>query len=125
MELFAKIIALLRCLYPLPAFTDAGNILKWLNALSPAGSELIAFIVNQLQTKGFAEVSLPNGEAVIIRRTSATEYSSHIVASAVAYEGDVEADGKWIALFKKMLPYIIQFLPLLISEDTNVNVPIK
>jgi hypothetical protein len=121
MEVFAKLLALLKAGLPLPNFADAAATEAWLIGLAPSESALIALLVGQIKLTGSADIALPDGSvATIYERSDGTfgmaEERETALCSAAA--GALEAEvGKinWAALFAKIMPIILQILPLFLN----------
>jgi hypothetical protein len=130
MEIFSKIVALLRVIMPLPDITDAVSLAKWLQAIAPAEADVIVFIANQLRAKGSCEVMVPGGAVVtmVVDQFGAvqmTDYHAGILCSHAAGEilGDVQANGEFLKLLMQYIPVIMQLLSLFLKIPVTPVVP--
>lgn len=124
MDLFRKLLAIASAALPLPPFADKEAVLAWLGNLSEPLAELIASIAGELQAEGFVDIELPSGDVATIVMGSdgvacMTEGHRMQLAQALSVDesGVPQARGKWLELFMKLLPFILQILPFFLEPD--------
>jgi hypothetical protein len=121
MNLFLKLLALARVTFPLPSFADAAKFLDWWNSLGPAVSEFITALAEQLNTTGKAVIELPTGAVVTLVRQADGGFSMNEEDKALLCTANPQAfgEGKWREIVQKLLPVLIQILPLILATDAD------
>ena len=126
MDLFRKLLVIVSACLPLPAFRDRTAVLAWLENLNEPLADLIATIANQLQAVGFVDIVLPGG--VVVQIVMDAHGEAHMLQSdqvqlaqalSVDESGMPMAGGKWLDLFMKLLPFILQILPFFLEPEPD------
>lgn len=128
MSLFLKLVALFRIAFPLPAWTDKTTVTEWLENMAPAIADLLASFLTQYQTTGSAELSLPTGATISIfegldgKPTMTADHAGMLCEACCASltsEADELpekiGDGKILEMLMKLMPLILQILPLFLA----------
>ena len=118
MNLFLKLLAVLKAGMPLPVFADVKAVLAWWNGLGPAAADLIAAMAVQFKVTGHVDFFLPDGSAVSIvegadGRLEMSDDHQAMFCCAVA----PGADGKWLLILKNLLPIILQILSVFFTVN--------
>jgi len=126
MDLFRKLLAIVSAALPLPAFTDKAAVDAWLDRLSEPLADLIASIAAELQAEGFVDIELPTGgvATIVVGQDGVlgmAEGQQLQLAQALSVDesGMPRVGGKWLDLFMKLLPFILQILPFFLEPDPD------
>jgi hypothetical protein len=111
---------------PLPVWSDEEDSGEWWAGLGPSVTALIAALVAQFKTTGRATMMLPDGTELIFADSGkclscdcdAVEGRLLAIPTdrwVVAVGPEKWGDGKFMEMLMKLLPYIIQILPLFLE----------
>lgn len=125
MDLFKKLLALVKELLPLPTFTDVKMVKIWLDGLSGPEAALIVWIAKRLQEDGRVGIALPGGGTVTLVMQGDQAVFLHgeedVLAEALVGALPPEGrfgDGRILELLKKLLPLILKIIPIfLVFKD--------
>lgn len=133
MNVFLRLVAVIRIGWPLPDFVNAKALALWIANLSEPAAELIAGLVADLRAKHAAgePIELPDGTLLAVGAL-ASEETCCLLCAAMDRHGEqaeaeltrtgivgapmveVEARINWQGLGKKLMPWLQKLLPLLL-----------
>lgn len=119
MSLLTKILVLIRSAFPLPTWTDKDSVQAWLYGLNAGLADLISTLGKDWAAVSWIVIPTPDGN-LEVKRDADGEIRCTL-SPAVNAASDVElGDGKKIwALIQKVLPYVLQILPILLADQTQ------
>ncbi len=120
------LIGIIAAALPLPAWENETERLAWWTKLGPNVTALIAVLAAQFKATGRAAIQLPDGTELVLADSGkcccvdadGIEVRLGDIADeewVVAVGPEKWGDGKFMEMFMKLLPYIIQILPLFLE----------
>lgn len=117
MGVFLKLLAVLKVALPFPDFSDRAAVLAWWTGLGEPAADLIKAIRDQFNTTGRVTLDFPGDVTIVLAdsgRCLAVDPAVMEVQLA-AVPPEAWGDGKWLEIFKMLLPILIQILPFFLT----------
>jgi hypothetical protein len=131
-NLFLKLVEILKTGLPAPVFTDEAAVLAWLNRMTPSEAAFIVAMATQFKAKGAIELELPSGETVAIAPVCqggncVCYFTEADAAKACAAAPEAFGDGKWLEIVQKiiaLIPAIVTIFSLFVAAPVPSPDPV-